>query len=246
MGTVVSFDVRAVGPSDDAIDDAIDDVIAWLHEVDERFSPYKPDSEISRIADGTLDEADAHLGVRTVLAMADTLATESGGAFDARRWRADGRVDPSGIVKGWSIQVAADRLEAAGVHAFAINAGGDIVTRGRPRAEEDWRVGIRHPDRDDRVAAVLAVHDLAVATSAAYERGAHIRDPRDGRAPGGIRSLTVIGPSLTWADAYATAGYVMGLGGLDWVVAHEGYDALAITWDDRLRWTAGADRYRTR
>lgn len=242
MGTVVSFDVRSAAPADDALDDAI----AWLREVDDRFSPYQPDSEIGRIADGTLHEDDAHPDVRTVLAMADALASESGGAFDARRWRADGRLDPSGLVKGWSIQVAADRMEAVGLDAFAINAGGDVVTRGRPRAGEEWRVGIRHPDRGDKVAAVLAVHDLAVATSAAYERGAHIRDPRDGRVPGGIRSLTVVGPSLTWADAYATAGYVMGLDGLDWVAAHEGYDGLAITWDDRLRWTSGADRYRTR
>lgn len=246
MGTVVSIDVRSGAPADGALDGALEDAVAWLHEVDDRFSPYRPDSEISRIADGTLDERDAHPDVRTVLALADALATETDGAFDARRWRADGRLDPSGLVKGWSIQVAADRLQAAGVGAFAINAGGDIVTRGRPRHGEDWRVGIRHPDREDRVAAVLAVHDLAVATSAAYERGAHIHDPRDGRVPGGIRSLTVVGPNLTFADAYATAGYVMGLGGLDWVAAHEGYDALAITWDDRLRWTAEADRYRTR
>jgi len=241
MGTVVSFDVRDVASAEDALEDAI----AWLHEVDGRFSPYRPDSEINRIADGTLAEGDAHPDVRELLAIADALATESSGTFDARRWRPDGRLDPSGLVKGWSIQVAAERLEGNGLRAFAINAGGDIVTRGQPRAGEDWRVGIRHPDRGDRVAAVLAIHDLAVATSAAYERGAHMRDPRDRCVPGGVRSLTVIGPSLTCADAYATAGYVMGLAGLDWVAAHEGYDALAITWDDRLRWTAGADRYRT-
>lgn len=242
MGTVVSFDVRGGSTSPDGVDRAI----AWLHEVDGRFSPFRPDSEISRIADGRLAELDAHPDVRAVLAMADALAMGSAGAFDARRWRPDGRLDPSGIVKGWAVQLAADHLVAAGLGAFAINAGGDIVTRGRPRAGEDWRVGIRHPDRGDKVAAVVAVRDLAVATSAAYERGAHIRDPRDGRTPVGVRSLTVIGPSLTLADAYATAGYVLGLDGLDWVAAQAGYDALAITWDGRLRWSAGFDRYRAR
>lgn len=241
MGTVVSFDIR----DDDDPTDALEDAVAWLHEVERRFSPYLPDSEISRIGDGVLAEADAHPDVREVLAMTDVLAVESGGAFDARRWRSDGRLDPSGFVKGWAIQVAADRLVAAGVCAFAINGGGDLVVRGGSGPAADWRIGVRHPDRPDKVAAVLAVRDMAVATSASYERGAHIRDPRDGLAPGGVRSMTILGPSLTWADAYATTAYVMGLGGLDWVAAHDGYAALAITWDDRVRWTAGMDAYRT-
>jgi thiamine biosynthesis lipoprotein len=244
MGTVVSFDLRDPAPPDPAA--AIAAAVAWLHEVDARFSPYRPDSEVSRIGDGRLAEADAHPDVRAVLAMADALARDSGGAFDARRWRTDGRVDPTGLVKGWSVQVAADRLAAAGAHAFAIDAGGDLVTRGGPGPAAAWRVGIRHPDRPDRVAGVLAVRDLAVATSAAYERGAHIRDPRSGRTPGGVRSLTVVGPSLTWADAYATAGYVMGLDGLSWIAAHDGYDAFAISWDDTTSWTAGMDRYLVR
>ena len=242
MGTVVSLDLR----DDDVPTDALEDVVAWLHEVDRRFSPYLSGSEISRIADGELAEADAHPDVREVLAMTDALAVASGGAFDARRWRSDDRLDPSGFVKGWSIQVAADRLAAAGVRAFAINAGGDLVARGGPIPGADWRIGVRHPDRPDKVAAVLTGRDMAVATSASYERGAHIRDPRDGRAPGDVRSMTVLGPSLTWADAYATTAYVMGLGGLDWVAAHYGYAALAITWDNRVRWTAGMDAYRTR
>ena len=38
--------------------------------------------------------------------------------------------------------------------------------------------------------------------------------------------MTVVGPSLTWADAYATAAYVLGLDGLDWVADHDGYDAI--------------------
>ena len=170
----------------------------------------------------------------------------SDGAFDVRTWRTDGRIDPCGIVKGWSIQVAADRLAAAGLDAFAINAGGDIAARGGPVPGVPWRVGVRHPDRPDRVAAVLTIRDGAVATSGAYERGAHIRDPRTGRTPGGVRSMTVVGPSLTWADAYATTAYVLGLDGLDWVAARDGYDAYAITWDDTVRWTPGMDRYLVR
>ncbi len=212
-----------------------------MHEVDARFSPYRPDSEVSRLASGRLSEADAHPDVRRIMALADDLTAESDGAFDVRHWQLDDRLDPSGIVKGWAVEVAAERLRAAGVARFAINAGGDVVTRGTPGDGSVWRVGSRHPDLPDRVAAVLSVRNLAVATSAAYERGSHIRDPRDGRVPQQVRSMTVVGPSLTPADAYATAAYVMGHDGLDWVAAHDGYGALAISWDDRVRWTARVD-----
>jgi thiamine biosynthesis lipoprotein len=243
MGTVVSFDVRAATVPPAAIDASIDAAIAWLHEVDHRFSPFRADSEISRIGDGLLAERDAHPDVRSVLAMADAVAEASGGAFDVRGWRTDSRLDPCGIVKGWAVQTAADRLVEDGVAAFGIDAGGDVVVHGdRPDRGGPWRVGVRHPDRPDRIAAVLAVRDTAIATSASYERGAHIRDPRSGRTPSTVRSMTVVGPSLTWADAYATTAYVLGLDGLEWVAAHDGYDAYAITWDDTVCWTGGMAR----
>lgn len=233
MGTVVSFDLRGGEPPAGAIERAV----AWLHEVDARFSPYRPDSEVSRLADGTLAERDAHPDVRAVLAMCEALRVDSDGAFDARGWSSDGRLDPSGLVKGWAVQRAADELDAAGVRDFAIGAGGDIVARGEPEVGRSWRVGIRHPREMDRVAAVLAVTDLAVATSATYERGAHIRDPRSASASADLQNLTVVGPSLTWADAYATTAFVLGLDGLAWVADHTGYGALAITNDDRVIWT---------
>jgi thiamine biosynthesis lipoprotein len=242
MGTVVSIDVRDPHPSPQA-EVAVDATMAWLHEVEDRFSPYRPTSEISRIGAGILSEDDAHPDVRAVLAMTDALAAETLGAFDARHWRDDGHIDPTGLVKGWSIQGAADRLLSAGLRDFAIGAGGDLVARGGPEPGLAWRIGIRHPDLPDRVAAVLTVTDAAVATSAAYERGAHIRDPRTRRTPDGVRSLTVVGPSLTWADAYATAAYVMGFDGLAWVDSHAGYAALAIGWDDIVRWTPRMDPY---
>lgn len=245
MGTVASFDVRDPDAERDARV-AIGRAVAWLHDVDRRFSPYRLDSQVSRIADGTLIEADADADVRAVLAMADGLARDSAGAFDVRRWQPDGRLDPSGIVKGWAIEAAADILVDGGLSTFAVGAGGDLVARGGIDPDGRWRVGIRHPDRPDGVAAVLAVRHAAVATSAAYERGAHIRDPRSGRVPDGVRSMTVVGPSLTWADAYATTAYVLGADGLDWVAAHDGYAALAIGWDDRLRWSAGMDALLTR
>ncbi len=180
------------------------------------------------------------------------------GAFDARRHRPDGLPDPSGYVKGWAIEEAAWILDSAGARNYWVNAGGDIVARGEAAPGEPWRVGIRHPDRADRVAAVLAVSDRAVATSGSYERGDHILDPRRGdelaaglsdhrgAIPTGLRSVTVVGPALAFTDAYATALFVMGLDGLRWLSAHPDYEALAITADDLVVRTQGMERYLVR
>jgi FAD:protein FMN transferase len=244
MGTTVSIEIQPPFVSDAAIDA----VVAGLHDIDARFSPYKPDSEISRLTRGQLAEADASPDVRHVIAACEHLSIATGGAFDARRHRADGRLDPSGFVKGWAIEEAAWRIDAAGGRNYWINAGGDIVARGEAEPGRPWRVGIRHPDHADKVAAVLAVSDRAVATSGAYERGEHISDPRMGRAAAGLRSVTVVGARLAFTDAYATAVYAMGLDGLSWLATERGedYAAYAITDDDRTIWTEGMESYLVR
>jgi thiamine biosynthesis lipoprotein len=248
MGTAVSFDIEPPLVTEAVLDE----VIAQLHEVDARFSTYKPDSEISRLIRGELREADASLEVRQALAACDHLSTVTGGAFDARRHRPDGRLDPSGYVKGWAIEEAAWTLDAAGARNYWINAGGDVVVRGEAEPGVPWRVGIRHPDHADLVAAVLAISDRAVATSGTYERGEHIIDPRNGRPSSWLRSVTVVGPGLAFTDAYATAVHVMGLDGLTWLAGLDPdgdpatYAAYAITDDGRAVWTEEMDRYLVR
>ena len=233
MGTAIGIDVRDpdLGPA------VLDPVFAWFRDVDERFSPYKPGSEVSRLIRGELDEADVSTQLGDVLGLCEAMRRLTGGYFDIRRHRADGRPDPTGLVKGWSVERAASMLDLAGVARFSINAGGDVVARGEPEPGRAWRVGIRHPRQDDKVAAVLAVRDLAVATSGAYERGDHILNPHTGETAAGLLSLTVVGPSLTYADAYATAAFAMGRDGIAWVAEQSGYGAYAITADERVVWT---------
>jgi thiamine biosynthesis lipoprotein len=236
MGTVVSIDVREpVGP------DLIDAAFLHLRDIDARFSPYRPDSEVSRLGRGELAESATSPDLREVLALCEDLRRTSGGAFDIQRHRADGRLDPSGLVKGWAVEAAVRILGDAGVRSFAIDAGGDVMAVGEPEPGRPWRVGIRHPDRPDRVAAVLAIRDRAVATSAAYERGDHVRDGRTREAAGELLSVTVIGPSLAWADAYATTAFAMGREGIRWVTAHPGYDIYAIVSDRAVVRSAGLD-----
>lgn len=239
MGTMVGVDVRDPVPTE-VVDAAFDAFFATLDDVDARFSPYRPESEISRIADGRLAERDASADVRFVLACCDHLAASSEGAFDARRHRPDGRLDPSGFVKGWAIDEAMRHLDEAGLRCYAVNAGGDVVLRGSPLPDRGWLVGIRHPTEPDRVAARLELRGGAVATSALYERAGHILDPRTGAIPDELVSLTVVGPELTWADAYATTAFTIGVGGPAWVERHPGYGAIAITADERLVWSPTA------
>jgi thiamine biosynthesis lipoprotein len=234
MGMPVVADVR----DDDADPALLDDVFAWLRQVDETFSTYKPESEVSRLARGELHLADASEDVREVLARCEELRLETGGWFDAS---AGGSLDPSGLVKGWSVDRAAAILDAAGIRNYALNAGGDMRLRGRAAPAWCWRVGIQHPQLPDAVARVVETNDLAVATSGEYARGHHVLDPHTGRAPAGILSVTVTGPDLATADGYATAAFAMGTPRvLHWTARlRGGYQALTILADGNVFTTPG-------
>ena len=232
MGTVISIDVP-----DDVEASAVDLAFERLVAIDARFSTYRPDSEVSRYDRGEIDDLAISPELRTVLQMCEWVRDTSDGVFDVRRHRQDGRLDPSGLVKGWAVEEAARILDRAGARNYAINAGGDILARGRPRPDRAWRVGIQHPAVRDAVAAVLEVRDGAVATSGAYERGEHIVDARTGEAPRDVESVTVAGPSLAFADAYATAAFAMGTDGIRWIAGIPDYAGCAVTTDGRLVWT---------
>lgn len=222
MGMPVVVEVR----DETATPDRLEPVFAWFRQVDETFSTYRPESEISRIARGELRVEDARPEVCEVLARCEELRLETNGYFDARF---DGRLDPSGLVKGWSVDRAAELLDGAGFREYAVNAGGDVRVRGA------WRIGIQHPAERRAVAKVLDARDLAIATSGEYERGPHVLDPHTGEPPEGIRSVTIAGPDLATADAYATAAFAMGSRvAPHWVARLRGYAGLVILADGRM------------
>ena len=122
---------------------------------------------------------------------------------------------------------------------------GTCSSPGRSWEGAPWRVGIQHPRIRDRVAAVLVTSDVVgIATSGAYERGTHIVDPHTGIPPEGVLSVTVVGPDVASADAYATAAYAMGPAGAEWCVGLRGYAAMVILADDTMLSTPGMSRYR--
>jgi FAD:protein FMN transferase len=174
--------------------------------------------------------------VRWILRRCAELRAETGGAFDER---AGGHLDPSALVKGWAVQRAADLLWADGLTDFSLNAGGDVVVRGGALPEPVWRVGIQHPLDRGAIAAAVGVTDLAVATSGAYERGAHLLDPCTGAAPSDVLSVTVVGADLGLADAYSTTAFALGAAGPEWTLRLCGYEAMTILADARVLCTPG-------
>ncbi|MEP7045546.1 MAG: FAD:protein FMN transferase [Ilumatobacteraceae bacterium] len=236
MGMAVSFDIRQPAP----ISGTLTEVLRWLHHVDATFSTYLDDSEITRFGRGEIAIDDLTAEVQDVLLQCIELTDLTGGAFDVFAVPAPNgtQLDPSGFVKGWSIERAAAMLEDGGAINFCINAGGDIAVRGEPAPGDAWQIGIRHPDHVDQLALVLEVRGtMAIATSATYERGAHIMDPRVGSPTTELASATVVGRDLGIADAYATAAFVLGLDAIEWIDPQPGYDAYLITHDGETCWS---------
>jgi thiamine biosynthesis lipoprotein len=236
MGTTVSIDVR-----DDTVPvGALEHAVHVLRDLEARFTTYRADSEIKRVERGELPLADAHPDVREVLEACAVLRAETAGAFDA--WR-EGRLDPSGYVKGWAAERAAESLRANGATRFALNLGGDVVCAGADHGEP-WRIGVRHPADPKRMALVLGVRNGAVATSGSYERGDHVVDARTGTPANAWRSVTVLAPDLATADALATAAFAMGEAGPDWAARRPGCEVAALGHDERLLTTRGLERAR--
>jgi thiamine biosynthesis lipoprotein len=229
MGMPIVIDLRDEWAGETLLSQAFEE----FRSVDRRFSTYRDDSEIMQINRGELTLADAHADVREILSRCDELRTETLGYFDARAAAAPA-IDPSGLVKGWSVDRVSGLLTELGARNYAVNAGGDVIVRGRARPDDCWRVGIQHPTIADKVAAVVTANDLAVATSGAYARGDHVIDPHTRRPPEGVLSVTITGPELAVADAYATAAFAMGTQGPGWTARLRGYEAMTILSDGRV------------
>jgi FAD:protein FMN transferase len=235
MGTAISVDIADRLP-DDRLVALAQQTFAWLREVDARFSTYQPDSEVNRVDRGDLAVAAASADLRFVLDACADLWRRTDGYFDPY---ATGRLDPSGFVKGWAVQIASDRLAAAGAANHYVNAGGDVRCRGYQQPGAPWRIGVRHPWLADQLSWVLTGTDLAVATSGSYERGPHVIDPRRGVPATELRSVTVVGVDLGLCDGYATAALAMGTAGLAWLGRLDGYECGVVTEDGRSFRTDG-------
>lgn len=220
----------------------IEAAFAYFEHVDQRFSPYRSDSEIAAINRGRLSPAGYSDAMREVLALAERTRRETGGFFDIRR--RDGAIDPSGIVKGWAIRNAAAIVAAHGARDFFVDAGGDIQPSGRNPAGDEWSVGIRSPFDPDEIIKVVHPRGRGIATSGSYVRGQHIYDPhRHDRPISDVVSLTVIGADVLEADRFATAAFAMGEDGILFIEQTAGLEGYAVDRHGRATLTSGFGAY---
>lgn len=157
------------------------------------------------------------------------------------------RVDLGGFAKGYAVDKGAAILAQHGVRHAAVAAGGDSRMLGDRRGRP-WTVGVRDPRRDGEVVALLPLEDTAVSTSGDYERYFddgderchHLIDPRTGRSPHAVHSVTVIAPDGLTSEALSKTVFVLGVEqGMPIVESLPGVDAVVVDADGRLHYSAG-------
>ncbi len=224
-----------------ATEELFDTVFGYFQHIDDKFSTYKPDSEISQINNHLLELESASDEMKTIFQLAEETRLATDGFFDIEH---NGFRDPSGLVKGWAIQNAADILCKKGLENFYVEAGGDIQAFGKNSQGQNWRVGISNPFNINEIVKVISVSDCGVATSGTYIRGQHIYNPKDEDHPlRDIMSLTVIGPDIFEADRFATAAFAMGREGIYFIERLQGFEGYMIDQYGQATFTTGFQRY---
>jgi thiamine biosynthesis lipoprotein len=198
-----------------------------LAELESRFSSFRSESELSRFSAGMVDQPSEQL--RAALAACAWLSEVSGGVFTTTTHEHD----LAGYVKGWAVDQAAGAIAKEGVTDFALGVGGDWQAVGSGPQGSPWRFGIVDPSDTTRVRVVAEVTG-GIATSGLYERGPHLRHTSEAAIESSAASFTVVGPRLTWADAFATIGFLLGDRGLGWVAEFPGYSAAIIRTDGSM------------
>ena len=220
--------------------DDLNAVFAYFVSVDERFSTYKETSEIAKINRGELAPAQYSQDMQTILALCDQTKEDTQGYFDI--WP-EGVCDPSGLVKGWAIQNAANMLKERGLRHFYVDAGGDIEVAGNNNGKL-WRIGIRNPFNRNENVKVLEITNRGVATSGTAIRGQHIYDPHHpDQQLVDVLSITVIGPNIYEADRFATAAFAMGKQGIQFIEELADFEGYMIDTHARATYTSRFERY---
>ena len=129
-------------------------------------------------------------------------------------------IDLSAIAKGYGVDELADFLERLQMDNYLVEIGGEIRARGVNHKNVPWQIGIEQPVVGARrVRQIIRLENTAMATSGDYRnyfehegiRYSHTIDPRTGRPVShSLASVTVLHPSTTLADAWATGLLVLG------------------------------------
>jgi thiamine biosynthesis lipoprotein len=195
------------------------EAIDFLHQVDQLFSTFKENSQVSKLRRDEIAIEQAHPLVQQVWQACLEIKQVTDGAFDP--WAVPGGFDPSGYVKGWAADQISDQLIKLGAKHIQVNAGGDISVRGGKDGNTPWKLAVAHPNLKGEISKLYSITTGAIATSGSAERGDHIIDPQSKTIAVGARSATVIGPDAGISDALATALVVSGRDGASWFAKDE-------------------------
>ncbi len=219
--------------------------VAKLHEADNIFSLYKPESPLSQLARGETSVAKCPPVVDEVWNLCEQWEKTTDGWFSA--FTTEHTFDPSGLVKTWAAQASIDVLIRAGLTDFTLNAGGDVFVGPAVADPIQKKLGIHKPvsiAADD--AGVLTVIDLAgtdfnsLATSGIAERGSHIWNPRNrNHNPVELVQVSVVADDLVKADVWATAAFAAGMQGVALLNAVPNLEALFVLASGDLAATDG-------
>lgn len=129
------------------------------------------------------------------------------------------KLDLGGIAKGYASGMIIKKLKEMKINSALLNLGGNIAALGSKPDGCAWTVAIENPDKKGNYLVALKVKDKDVITSGGYERNFkkngktyhHILNPENGYpAESGLKSVTIIGTSGAYDDAFSTAMFVMG------------------------------------
>lgn len=216
MGLPVSIHLRGGDVGGRPAEDAVAEALATMREMDRIFSAWNDDSEIMRLRREEISLRQCDPLVAESFALGELAERLTGGAFTTLLPAGDGELvfDPTGLVKGWAVDRAAAALQGLPGTSYCINAGGDLLIGAHAAVPDSgaeaigWRVGIEDPRDRTSLASSVVVTRGAVATSGTAARGAHLWDPVAREHVGRPGSVTVTGPTLLWADVWATALFV--------------------------------------
>ncbi|MEY4417840.1 MAG: hypothetical protein RIQ88_278 [Actinomycetota bacterium] len=248
MGTVFQYWGNADRDSVD-LDLALEKSVSVLHEADETFSLYKPESPVSKLARGEVSIKDLPEIVEYIWDECEKWEVITDGYFSAMT--AKNTFDPSGLVKSWATNNAALKLEELGITDFAINAGGDIRLSKHRSSGLAKRIGVSKPvsiaTSNSEALTVLDLNDadlFAVATSGTAERGEHIWNPRAGRtAANELAQVSVIASDIVTADVFATALFAAGKQANQLLEKHAGeFEAIVVDLDGKTFLTPGVTK----
>jgi thiamine biosynthesis lipoprotein len=165
--------------------------------------------------------------------------------------RAGAQITLNGVAQGYAADRAMAALVRGGVRHAIVDSGEIGALGGKPsdgdRWAAPWKVGIQHPRHEDAYISLAALADRCLATSGDYATrfGAdyeynHLFDPRTGRSPTELASVSVAARTSMQADALSTAVFVLGPErGLELIDDTPGADALLVLKSGRVLATPG-------